>query len=227
MNTPSIQVRRTDVFAAPPARWCSIPVPVLTLAVACAAIGVAKSGWVSMLEYDALAVLDGEVWRMLTCHLTHYGASHLLWDVAMFALLAPFCEWRSRRRFACLLFVSSLAISAAIVLFQPRLVHYRGLSGIDSALFMFLAVDWLLAAIAARDLRAIVICVLASAVWIGKTLLEFTTNGAVFAHLDPTISSAPIAHLVGGMAGVLVRLLSVAELPPAVRISGRSRGAFR
>ena len=46
------------------------------------------SGW---LEFDRIAISQGEWWRVLSGHLTHWNTDHLFWDAIMFAALGIFC----------------------------------------------------------------------------------------------------------------------------------------
>jgi membrane associated rhomboid family serine protease len=40
----------------------------------------------AVLEYDRAAVAAGEIWRLLTGHLTHWSFDHLFWDVLGLAI---------------------------------------------------------------------------------------------------------------------------------------------
>lgn len=156
--------------------------PFITLAIAGAAllIHVVPCG-ASLLEFDRVALPAGEFWRLVTCHSTHWSFDHLAWDVLTFIGLGVACECRSRTRFAATFALSAIAIPLAVYAMLPSMVRYRGLSGIDSALFGLLAIDLLLENVARRR-RAWVI---ASAVFIGgffiKTIFEAATGSAVFA----------------------------------------------
>jgi rhomboid family GlyGly-CTERM serine protease len=93
----------------------------------------------SMLQLDRSALALGEWWRLFTGHLTHWNRDHLLWDVAAFFVLGMACVVRSWRATAMCLVSSALAISGTFLLSRADLSCYRGLSGVDSALFGLLA----------------------------------------------------------------------------------------
>ena len=93
----------------------------------------AVSDW---LQYDREAIAQGELWRLVTCHLVHFGLEHLVWDTAVFALLAVLCWRLGRVRCLVSLGAATLAIPAVLFVLQPGLPTYRGLSGLDSALFV-------------------------------------------------------------------------------------------
>jgi len=62
-------------------------IPFITLALAGLAFAVAvlPSAIAGAMEFSREAFSRGEIWRLWTAHLTHFGAAHLRWD--MFALL--------------------------------------------------------------------------------------------------------------------------------------------
>ena len=39
------------------------------------------------LQYDRTAILQGEIWRLITGHWTHFPGDHLLWCVLVFAVM--------------------------------------------------------------------------------------------------------------------------------------------
>ena len=84
------------------------------------------------------AVAAGELWRLFTAHLTHFTLDHLVLDVLAFLVLGIACERRSPRRTRWTLGLSALVISVGVLLIDPQMQRYRGLSGLDSALFALL-----------------------------------------------------------------------------------------
>jgi rhomboid family GlyGly-CTERM serine protease len=160
-----------------------------------------------LLQYDRSAIRAGEWWRLLTGHLTHWSFDHLAWDVATFAVLGFFCERRSRRRFLTCVLGSSALISAAVWLLRPDLAHYRGLSGIDSALFVLLATTLLRAALRTRDHLTALATTAGLAASAAKTTWELATGAALFVNASSAgFEPLPLAHLIGGAAGLLVAL---------------------
>lgn len=154
------------------------------------------------LELDRAAVARGEVSRLLTGHWTHWTLDHLLWDALAFVVLAVLCETRvSRGRLLLAILGSAFAVSAAVWLALPEIDRYRGLSGIDSALFVLLAVSL----IRERPLAG-----LALAGFLGKAAWEAATGATLFVAAGPFVP-VPLAHLVGGAWGGIV---GVAGLPP-------------
>ncbi|MBL9161961.1 MAG: rhombosortase [Planctomycetaceae bacterium] len=174
-----------------------------------ALLGMAVVAWATPLageawEYDREAILDGEWSRLLTGHLTHWNVDHLFWDAATFLLLGIACVWRSVGRTVATLLGATTAISAALLLFQPQVATYRGMSGLDSALFTLLAAmiwrqsrrdgRWKLGAAA----------VTAGAAFLAKAAYESATGTTLF--VDSSAAGfVPLAsaHLIGGAVGGL------------------------
>lgn len=75
-------------------------------------------------------VNNGEVWRLLTANLVHFGWVHTLMNVAALLLccIALFNEI-SVKKFSGLLLWCCLAVGGGIYLFNPEYAPYAGLSG--------------------------------------------------------------------------------------------------
>jgi rhomboid family GlyGly-CTERM serine protease len=156
-------------------------------------------------QYDRAAIAAGEVWRALAGHWAHYSVDHLFWDVLAFAALGVACERRGRARFLACLVTSALAISASVWLLLPDMRIYRGLSGIDSALFTLLISDiWR----EARDrgqtgVQATALTCLGA--FLAKTAFEMATGRNLFVtRMETAAVGVPLAHIVGAACGFLV-----------------------
>lgn len=217
------------VQAAPAAPRRAAPwaerTPLLLGMVVVAAAALAAVAPAELLQYRRDAVLAGELWRVLTCHWVHWSFEHLRWDAVAGAALVLACGADFRRAGAALL-ASSVAIPLALVVLQPGLDTYRGLSGLDSALFVVaagallagersarVATRWgrpaLLArrasrAIARLDAAVRVAGAVALAGFAAKVVWELATGTTFF--VDAAASGfqpVPLAHLVGGLCGAL------------------------
>jgi len=158
-----------------------------------------------LVEYDRRLVCGGEAWRIATCHLTHWNLDHLLWDALALGVLGVMCERRSRSRWLVCLIASAVAIPLAVLVLQPEMATYRGLSGLDTGLFTLLAVGMLREKWRDRDWTWLTIICLFIAGFAGKIVFELATGGTVF--VDSTAANftpAPLAHLVGLFVGSLV-----------------------
>lgn len=160
------------------------------------------------LQLDRTSLAHGEFWRLLSAHLTHWTTSHLAWDVAVFAVLGVVLERESRRLLGLTLAVSGLAISVVVWLFEPNLATYRGLSGVDSALFA----AWVTAAIrhaaGKREWRSVGWIGAVAIGFVAKTVVESDAQTAVFVATDPSFVPVPLAHIAGAVTGVLVAVAS-------------------
>lgn len=178
-----------------------LPFLTLTLAVVAMSIHLIP-GATELLQYDRAALASGEVWRWLTGHVAHFGANHLLWDVSVLVALGWTCEREARGRCALALALAAPAISAALWFIQPQFELYRGLSGLDSALFGLLA-----GLLLRRGQRGATLVGLAALVAIAaKSLFEIATASTLFASGEGYLP-VPLAHLVGLGAGLLAAYL--------------------
>ncbi len=186
-------------------------IPWITLLIAAFAGLVATSpAWGAALEFQRAAVTcRGELWRLLTAHLTHFGADHLAWDVAALLILGAMTECENRRGFALTIGGAALAIGLGVWMGQPQFETYRGLSGVDSALYGLVCARLLADGWRARHTFSIVLGGLALAGFALKCGAELTGGATVFAKSgDPGCVSVvayapvPLAHLIGLAAGI-------------------------
>ena len=84
-----------------------------------------------LMEYNRTAIIDGEYWRLFSGNFVHYGFAHLVMNLAAF-LLVGFSLLRDLNlKHYCGLFIfCGLVVGAGILLRNPELFFYRGLSGI-------------------------------------------------------------------------------------------------
>jgi len=164
------------------------------------------------LQYDRGAVAAGEGWRLLSSHWVHWSPDHLLWDLGAFLGLGALCELRDRRSYLVCLLVSVFAIGLGVHWFQPQLSLYRGLSGLDSALLVLLAVSLLMKRRGAGTIAQVAIArsgpALALVLFAAKVVFELNSGGAVFVKAEGLdIVVVPLAHVLGGLVGVLVAVV--------------------
>jgi len=171
-----------------------------------------------LLQYDRQAIADGQLWRLVTGHLVHFGLEHLAWDAAVFVLLAVLC-WRLGRG-VCLasLVGATLAIPAVLWILEPGLQTYRGLSGLDSALYVTAAVT-LGRRLWTRGRRLSAAAAFLSVLGLAaKVTYELATGQALFVDaLTLGFAPVPIAHATGGLAGGLAALSVPAARRPRSR----------
>jgi rhomboid family GlyGly-CTERM serine protease len=157
----------------------------------------------TVLRYDRVAVSGGEYWRLFTGHLVHFSPSHLLANTAAFSAAGWVIERRGYPAFALLLVVSAFCIGAALLMWQPHMRYYGGLSGMVHAALFYLALweatgqgPWRNAArILALGLVTKAMVELFSGVGL---LTRFGTEAFVL---------VPLSHAIGLAAALLVFLL--------------------
>ena len=143
-----------------------------------------------------------ETWRLATCHLLHWSWDHFFWDVMVLVAAGAFCETRWPRRFTLVLATAGVLIPLAVMVSAPELLSYRGLSGIDSALFALAAGSLLIEEVqAGRRPAALLVAVVVTAQFL-KIGLESTVGNTLFVQDAPFVP-VPLAHLCGATIGSL------------------------
>jgi membrane associated rhomboid family serine protease len=133
----------------------------------------------------------GAFWRIATCHFTHFTYEQLAWDALVFLLLGIACARGNRGAFRATLLASVVVVPIAVLAFS-NVTTYRGLSGIDSALFGLLLVE-------SRKSRVVALCGIAFA---AKMIFEMKTGATVFVH-SGAFTAVPAAHIAGALVGVI------------------------
>ena len=159
----------------------------------------------SLLEFDRVAIAEGDWWRWVTGHLTHFGVDHFVWDASVFAVLGVMCERRNRTATLACLGFAALLIPAAIWLLMPEMATYRGLSGLDTALFALLGMMTLLEKRREGSRGWVVALGLTLLGMVAKIAWEYYTGGTIFVDSSSgQFVPIPLAHLVGAVVGLLV-----------------------
>jgi len=150
----------------------------------------------TFLYFSAVDIARGELWRLVTGHLTHADLEHLFWNALGLGVLGVLIERRSRS----LLWISlgTGIASVDILLFGPfsQLHYYCGLSGaLNTLLVVALWLEWN----ASRSLLVGVVavsCVL-------KVAIETFLGIAILTDISwPPYSWSHLAGLLGGLAVV-------------------------
>jgi rhomboid family GlyGly-CTERM serine protease len=83
------------------------------------------------LRYEREGVLSGQLWRLVTAHLVHGNAQHLLLNVLGTVVIAGLFPRTYRiAQWVIVLAMSGLFIDAALVALEPGLEWYLGASGV-------------------------------------------------------------------------------------------------
>ncbi len=179
--------------------------PIVTIVLASAATAAYVAGWGDVLQLSHAGLGAGHAWTLWTSHLAHWSSSHLAWDVLALIVLGVLIERRSRQRMLVALALSAPLIGVGFAMLHPGLSGYRGLSGVDSALFVLLGVTML--GDAWRGECAVpawaVAAVLAG--FVAKVIYELAMHDTLFVAASPDqFVPVPLAHVLGGVTGLAV-----------------------
>jgi rhomboid family GlyGly-CTERM serine protease len=181
-----------------------IPVKQIPVTIAVASVAVvafAIPGVTESLQFDIEKAFCGEAWRIITGHLTHYGRSHLFWDLLMFVVLGAVCERRSGAFYGPALAMMAVVISAAIVICCPQIGVYRGLSGLDTGLFAWFVTDQAVRSVRMREWTPAGIWLAMGGGLLCKLGFEWATGSTLFVDSEgfmPLVQS----HIAGLITGV-------------------------
>jgi len=153
--------------------------------------------------------------RMLTCHTLHWSWNHLAWDLVVFLVLGALCERRDQSRFLLTLAAGAVLIPVGIGWLQPEIVRYRGLSGIDSALFGLLATGLCRERSREGDRAGAWLMGLFLLGLMGKIGLECLRGGNLFVQ-DSTFVPLPWAHAIGGLVGTMAAIIDLPATSPGL-----------
>ncbi len=161
--------------------------------------------WSGGLIYDRAAIGTGEIWRLWTGHLVHFGWAHAVADVGLLLILGH-ALGRTHACFSRLAFaVMPLFISLCLYVFEPGMARYAGLSALDLGMLLYLAGrgwqrnwrDWFWPAILA--------------VYVAELGLEIARGGeggGMIRFDDPSVRVATSAHLAGAAYAVIAWLVA-------------------
>ncbi|MGE3481963.1 MAG: rhombosortase [Gammaproteobacteria bacterium] len=109
----------------------------LALAVLAAAAMIGGQELRPWLRYDRAAILEGEVWRLLSAHIAHLGWKHLAMNLVGLGLIwMLFGRFHSTRAWLAITVFCMLGTSLALLVLQPGVHWYVGLSGALHGLFV-------------------------------------------------------------------------------------------
>lgn len=158
------------------------------------------------LEYNRLAIANGQLWRLFSGHLLHSNFYHLLLNLAgLFVIMLLHAPLTHRLAFYWQIIILSLATSIGLWFFASHIGIYVGLSGILHGVLCFGAV---------LDIRQGY-----RSGWL--ILLGLVTKLAYEHYHGPDVELAAIiaaevaieAHLFGAIAGLLLGLLLFTRTP--------------
>lgn len=167
-----------------------------------------------LLQLDFARTADGEVWRIVTGHWTHFGASHLFWDLLMFVILAIACESKSGWWFAPAIGLMAVSASAVVAVTCEDVLVYRGLSGLDTGLFTWFVAGQMGQSLRKKQWSSGWLYAAMLAALLGKLAFEAATGGTLFVaegEFRPLVE----VHIAGAIVGLLYSVV-----PTLLNLSG-------
>ncbi len=146
------------------------------------------------------------VYQWLTCHLTHWSWNHYVWDIGLFVPLAWYLEQKHKKQFLWCLLLACVAVSCSVVFCLPSLTGYRGLSGIDSALFSLVLLILTREFWGKKDWTNWGICLIFYGGFFLKTGYETICGQTVFVSASTQMTPVPLAHFIGFLTGTFTGL---------------------
>ncbi|MFC1495243.1 rhombosortase [Thermodesulfobacteriota bacterium] len=147
----------------------------------------------SLFIYDRQAILNGELWRLLTAPFVHFSGSHLFWNVLIFSM-AGFAINVSKFPGFWIVCGISIALPGLIFLLAvPDMGYYGGLSGLATGAAAYYCFCSLFKAKRKKGIWLVILVVMFI-----KIIVEATLNESIFAHAEEvSFRVLPAAHIVG------------------------------
>lgn len=151
------------------------------------------------LLYRRTDLAAGQLWRLWTGHLVHFGWQHLAADLAVFLAAGVWLESLAPRAARSFLGLAPAAISGLLFFADPQLAFYGGLSGVAVGILVLLALVQMRCDRASpRWFWPAVLALVAL-----KVGLEAFSAAPLVASFGPDIKVSTLAHL-GGIACALL-----------------------
>ena len=159
-----------------------------------------------LLVYDREGLAGGELWRLLTGHLVHFSAAHLVNNLVVLVPAVWLVETRYTKDTGLLMLAAASAVGIAVFAGTPEIQRFGGASGISLAFLVYACLRglhenrrWRLVC---GVLLAIVCVKLAAEFFWSWGLLDWETNG--------NFVPVTLSHLVGTATGAVLYVWHVA-----------------
>lgn len=173
-------------------------VPWATLALAAVAgLALAVGPVGAAFFYERDLILQGEVWRLWTGHLAHFGPAHLGWNLAVLLPAGGWLERLNPVRARWFYLVCPLVISVVLLAFDRSLARYAGLSGLATGTLVLLACRQMLVGSGEPEWLWLGVLIL-----VGAKIGWETFAGEPLLAAPHSFRAVPLAHVAGALAGV-------------------------
>lgn len=169
------------------------------LIVAGAVVASMSPRWSAWLVYDREAILSGEVWRLFTGHWVHFSNSHLVYDLLALGIAGWMIETQKLPHFGSLCLLAPWLISGVLLVCEPQVKWFGGLSALATTAIVYLALFGLHHAAPWRW-----VCLATLLGVAGKIFFELTSGRMIFV----TAGNVPLtvcvaSHISGAMIAAL------------------------
>jgi rhomboid family GlyGly-CTERM serine protease len=165
-----------------------------------------------LLLLDRAALDAGQIWRLWTGHWAHFSPSHLVWNLVVLLTVGT---WLERLRPGLLLrhvVIAAPFISVALMIFEPPLRLYGGLSGLATGVAVLLCLHHLRLATLARPLWIGVLALVAA-----KSIHDvFFPGSLLVGYAHAAVQPSTTAHLAGAVVAVLLDAATRRVIPRPV-----------
>ena len=152
------------------------------------------------LRFDREAILDGEVWRLISGNFVHLGWNHLWMNLAgLFLIWMLFARFFNFGQWLFIIVTSAAAVGGGLLVLNLELNWYVGLSGLLHGMFIAGVIKAIMLGYRAEILLFILLT--------GKLIWE-QISGALPGSVDLAGGNVVVdAHLYGAIAGLICAAL--------------------
>lgn len=178
--------------------------PVAIIAIALASVAATYNSFVGQwLIYDRSAIIDGEIWRLVTGHLYHFSSLHLWCNLVPLVLIGTCIERQSGSWLIGVCLMMGMAIGVSLFFAHPSMIRFGGGSGLVCGLFAYFGFS----GANARGRRGTV-CRLTLTVIFLKCGYELYTRDTLWVDWkDQGFVVMPLSHVVGCLSAPLCLLV--------------------
>lgn len=146
----------------------------------------------SVLIFDRNAILNGEIWRLLSSHCVHLTINHLVYNLFVFVIAGWIVENKSYYHLLFLYILMAFGIGLVLLILKPDMIYYGGLSGIACGLIYYSAL------LKMEEASWRIVCQLITICLPVKIAIELYCNASVLPYWghQPFIIM-PISHVMG------------------------------
>jgi len=177
----------------------SLRIPTWTCVVlALSIISYCSSSLTSIFIYDRYAILNGEIWRLLSSHFVHFSGIHLFYNILAIGITGWIIEYKKCRLYWLLCLLMAFFIGLTLIILKPCMTYYGGLSGLACGSFIYLLLHGLRYSQHRRFvyLAALVLVII-------KIVIETFHHESILPYLrDTAFVTMPLSHIIGGIVAL-------------------------